>query len=160
MNLFFKNPIFIGTVLVFIVISAYVKGYIVSEEKYVKKELKLLADIENIKAQKEKINTKVVTAYVDKIIEIEGKTKEIIKNVPIYITKNSNSKCTIPIGFVKLHNNAASNSQDGPTGNVDEEAEGIDFIRASETIAENYGIYHKTSEQLIQLQNWVMEQNN
>ena len=50
----------------------------------------------------------VLVKYLPKVEYIREKAKEIIKEVPVYVTVEDDTKCTIPDGFIWLHDIAAS----------------------------------------------------
>ena len=111
----FKSPIFKIALFLFATIFSFAMGYRTANIQAQKKQLELANEVYRLELELEQKSAQVVTEYVDRIKEIEGKTKEIIKNVPIYITKEDNSRCTIPDVFVRLHNSAASHDQNQST---------------------------------------------
>ena len=100
----------------------------------------------------------VITQYVDRVKIVEGKTHEIIKKVPVYITKESDDKCTINNGFVSLHDHAAKNEVPDSTGTINENPSDIKLSTVAETVSENYGTYYQVVEQLKSLQDWIRKQ--
>ena len=100
-----------------IVIAAAVAGYKYADNSWQAKfkeleieQLKLKEENEKLSSQAKAkdITVKEVIKYVDRVRYVQGKTQEIIKEVPIYVTKEDDDRCTIPISFVRLHNKAAS----------------------------------------------------
>jgi hypothetical protein len=105
------------------------------------------------------VTTKVVTQYVDRVQVVHEKARTIVKEVPIYVTKAEDAACTIPVGFVRLHDAAAANVPlSGPAGPTDASPSGIALSTVSETVAVNYEQYHEVVEQLTALQDWVRQQ--
>ena len=100
----------------------------------------------------------VITQYVDRVKIVEGKTHEIIKKVPVYITKESDDKCTINNGFVSLHDHASKNEVPDSTGTINENPSDIKLSTVAETVSENYGTYYQVVEQLKSLQDWIRKQ--
>lgn len=81
-------------------------------------------------------------------------TKTITREVNTYVTPLSISRCTIPLGFVRLHDAAAAN-QLPPAPGLDADAPGgVDLAAVAETVAENYGDCHAWREQLETLIEW------
>ncbi len=103
-------------------------------------------------------STKVVTKYVTKIEVVKEKGDAIIKEVPIYVTKDADSKCVIPNGFVLLHDSASRNEVPDSTRGVDAGASEVKLSGVATTVTENYTTYHKVAEQLRSLQEWIKEQ--
>ena len=106
-----------------------------------------------------KVTTEVITKYIDRVKIVEGKTHEIIKKVPVYITKESDDKCTINNGFVSLHNSSASQTKIPDTSrDFNETASNVKLSTVATTISENYGTYYQVTEQLKALQDWINKQ--
>ena len=106
------------------------------------------------------VTHEVITQYVDRVKIVEGKTHEIIKKVPVYITKESDDKCTINNGFVSLHDHASKNEVPEPTGSVNEDSSEIKLSTVAETVSQNYGTYYQVVEQLKALQSWIRKQKD
>lgn len=106
------------------------------------------------------VTHEVITQYVDRVKIVEGKTHEIIKKVPVYITKESDDKCTINNGFVSLHDHASKNEVPEPTGSVNEDSSDVKLSTVAETVSQNYGTYYQVVEQLKALQSWIRKQKD
>ena len=106
------------------------------------------------------VTHEVITQYVDRVKIVEGKTHEIIKKVPVYITKESDDKCTINNGFVSLHDHASKNEVPEPTGSINEDSSDVKLSTVAETVSQNYGTYYQVVEQLKALQSWIRKQKD
>ena len=107
------------------------------------------------------VTHEVITQYVDRVKIVEGKTREIIKKVPVYITKESDDKCAINNGFVSLHNSSASQTKiSDTTRDVNETASDVKLSTVATTLTENYGTYYQVAEQLKSLQDWIKQQKD
>ncbi|CAB4222673.1 hypothetical protein UFOVP1655_175 [uncultured Caudovirales phage] len=106
------------------------------------------------------VTHEVITQYVDRVKIVEGKTHEIIKKVPVYITKESDDKCTINNGFVSLHDHASKNEVPEPSGSVNEDSSDVKLSTVAETVSQNYGTYYQIVEQLKALQLWIRKQKD
>ena len=106
------------------------------------------------------VTHEVITQYVDRVKIVEGKTHEIIKKVPVYITKESDDKCTINNGFVSLHDHASKNEVPEPSGSVNEDSSDVKLSTVAETVSQNYGTYYQVVEQLKALQSWIRKQKD
>ena len=104
------------------------------------------------------VTHEVITQYVDRVKIVEGKTHEIIKKVPVYITKESDDKCTINNGFVSLHDHASKNEVPEPTGSINEGTSDVKLSEVAVTVSKNYGTYYQVVEQLKSLQEWIIKQ--
>lgn len=110
----------------------------------------------------EKVNTVVVTQYVDKVRTVKQRAEVIIKEVPVYVSTNSDANCIIPNGFVSLHNDAASNSEvsiSSATSSANDSSSAIALSVVASTVAMNYGVCHENAEKLTALQHWVQLQD-
>ena len=100
------------------------------------------------------VSDKTVTEYVDRVQIVQGKSREIIKEVKIYVQDN----CTLSADWRLWHNNAVNNAVSDTTRNSDEGT--VTATDALETVAANYGICHENSQTLQALQSWVREQSS
>jgi uncharacterized coiled-coil protein SlyX len=132
----------------------FARSYTVAQyEKEIAEQNQKVAELE---AENERKSAKVVTKFVERVktIEVEGAT--IVKEIPVYVTKDSDAKCTIPTGFVRLHDRAA-NGDPGATGSAHDAPSGVDLSTVAQTVTGNYLTCRKTAEQLTALQEWVRE---
>ena len=102
---------------------------------------------------REKVNVKVVTKYVDRVQVVQGRTRTIIKEVPVYVPTGT---ADLPAGYRVLHDAAAQGELPDPARIAD--AAPVPAQDAAETIVSNYGTCHETAEQVIALQDWIRAQ--
>ena len=100
------------------------------------------------------VSDKTITKYVDRIQIVQGKSREIIKEVKVYVQDN----CTLSAGWRMLHDSAVKSELPDPTRDSDEGT--VTATDALETVAVNYGICHENSQTLQALQSWVREQSS
>lgn len=111
-----------------------------------------------IQVRQAEATVKVVTQYVDRVKVVIEKGAEIIKEVPVYVTPESDAACVLSRGFVRLHDAAAANQIPGPAGSADAAPAGIALSTVAATVADNYERCAENSEQLKSLQQWIVEQ--
>ena len=99
------------------------------------------------------VSDKTVTEYVDRVQIVQGKSREIIKEV-IHVQDT----CTLSADWRMWHNNAVYNAVSDTTRDSDEGT--VTATDALETVAANYGICHENSQTLQALQSWVREQSS
>lgn len=99
------------------------------------------------------VSDKTVTEYVDRVQIVQGKSREIIKEVKVYVQDT----CTLSGGFRLLHDSAIYNELPDSTRIAD--AETISVEAVAQTILENYQACNTNSETLAALQGWVREQS-
>lgn len=100
----------------------------------------------------------VVTKYVDRVQVVREKGADIIKEVPVYVTREADAACVLPRGFVRLHDAAAANEIPGPAGSADAAPAGIALSTVAATVADNYERCHENAAALTALQEWVRKQ--
>ncbi|MFD0321969.1 hypothetical protein [Lysobacter gummosus] len=101
---------------------------------------------------------RVVVRYVDRVQVVRANAQIITKEIPIYVTPTADAACTVPVGFVRLHDAAAANQPTGPsTGNPDAPAVGVALSDVAGVVADNYAACHANAEQVIGLQDYVRE---
>lgn len=99
-----------------------------------------------------RLNVQVVTKYVDRVQVVRGKGDTIIKEVPVYVDREADRACAVPVGFVRVHDAAAANMPVGDPGTADAAPAGIALSAVAGTVADNYTTCHENAEQLIALQ--------
>jgi hypothetical protein len=96
---------------------------------------------------------RVVTKYVDRVKVVEGRTRTIIKEVPVYVPADSP---LLPPGYRVLHDAAAEGVIPDPARIAD--AAPVPAQDAASGVIDNYGTCHANAEQLTALQEWIREQ--
>ena len=95
----------------------------------------------------------VVTKYVDRVQTVYVKGETIVKEIPRYVTAQADAACTVPVGFVRLHDAAATGDQLGESGGAaDAAASGLALSAVAGTVASNYTECRANAEQLSALQ--------
>ncbi|EPS1222160.1 hypothetical protein ACVBR5_001397 [Burkholderia cenocepacia] len=97
-------------------------------------------------------DVKVVTQYVDRVQVVREKGDTIIKEVPVYVDREADRACVVPVGFVRVHDSAAANVPVGDPGSADAAPSGVALSAVAATVAGNYTTCHENAEQLIALQ--------
>lgn len=94
-----------------------------------------------------------VTRYVDRVHTVRVKGDTIIKEVPRYVSVQADAACTVPVGFVRLHDAAAAGTVlDQDSGDPDATASGIPLSAVAGTVVHNYTTGHVNAERLRALQ--------
>jgi hypothetical protein len=110
-----------------------------------------------VKRRQAEATVQVITKYVDRVRIVRETGATIIKEVPVYVSKEADAACVLPRGFVRLHDAAAAGIVPDPAGSADASTAGIALSTVSGTVADNYQRCHETAEQLIGLQDWIRE---
>ena len=152
-------PIQVISIIV-LVFGVYMEGGISNQEKWEAKVAEAKLEMAKKETASAEVTTKVITKYVTKIEVVKEKGNEIIKQVPVYITKDADAKCDVPNGFVVLHDSASRNEVPDPTRKVDAGTSEVKISGVATTVTENYTTYHQVAEQLKSLQEWIKLQQS
>ncbi|WP_029046579.1 hypothetical protein [Cupriavidus sp. amp6] len=100
-----------------------------------------------------------VTEYVDRVQTVYVKGDTIIKEIPRYVPAQADAACTVPVGFVRMHDAAAAGTVLGPgAGDSDAAGSGIALSAVAGTVAGNYTSCRANAEQLSALQQLLRDQ--
>ena len=107
-------------------------------------------------AKNEQTSQEVGREVEEKQAEIRYVTRTILKEVPIYVSPESDARCTVPNGFVRVHDAATTGNPPAPDTpeQPNGEASGIDLSTVAATVVDNYGYARELESQVIGWQNW------
>lgn len=124
-------------------------------------EARLAASAKNARATEarnadasQRVGKSVTVKTAEVRTRTEYLTREVIRYVPIDPTRGS-----LPVGFVRVHDAAATGLPIAPdgAGRADASPSGVDDVALAETLVGNYGTCHVWEEQLIGWQTWARE---
>lgn len=95
-----------------------------------------------------KVDVKIITQYVDRVRVVHDTTQTLQREIPTYVTPATDRAFPLPVGFVRLHDAAATGVLPGPAGATDATASDITASQAADVIAANYGTCLEIREQL------------
>lgn len=89
-------------------------------------------------------------------------TRDLIKEVPVYVPVEVDRQFSVPAGFVRLHDLAAAGDAeaafpDGP-GQPADAPSGVALSAVAATVVDNYGTCHGLRAQVIGWQSWYWAQ--
>ncbi len=100
-----------------------------------------------------------VTRYVDRIQTVQVKGDTLIKEIPRYVPAQADAGCTVPVGFVRLHDAAATGALLDPgAGDADAAPSGLALSAVAGTVVGNYTACHADAEQLSAMQQLLRDQ--
>ncbi|WP_455154816.1 hypothetical protein [Cupriavidus campinensis] len=100
-----------------------------------------------------------VTKYVDRVQTIHVKGDTITKEIPRYVTVEADAACSVPGGFVRLHDTAATGGVlDQNPGGADAAPSGVPLSAVAGTVADNYTTGHVNAARLMALQDTLRAQ--
>lgn len=97
----------------------------------------------------------IVVQYVDRVQVVHERGATITKEIPVYVTAQADARCTVPVGFARVHDAAAANVLPGPAGASDAQPSGLALSAVAGTVVDNYTTCHAVAAQLTSLQDWV-----
>jgi hypothetical protein len=152
----------VGAAVVLTIVAAlswtYSKGWQAREAVAVADALKASEKARKQERKAQVITERVSTAHEAKAVQIRTVYRDIIREVPVYVTAQADAACVVPAGFVRVHDAAAAGRVPGPPGQSDDAASGVAISAASGVIVQNYGTYAEVSQRLTDLQAWVKAQ--
>lgn len=96
-----------------------------------------------------------------KVQAVRTVTRTLVEKVPVYVTVQADARCSVPVGFVRLHDAAASGAVPAvpdPAGRPDDAASDVALSAVASTVANNYGACHEDQARLSGLQDWMRRQ--
>lgn len=140
-----------ASILMAVISGIYMFGFWMGQQTMKEDYDALQAKFNN---QSEKVNTVVVTEYVDRIQEVvkwRTKNVELISVVPV-------NNCELSDGWVHVHDSSAQASYAEASRAADATPSGVEANQALTTIVENYAVCQENAERLSALQSWVKAQ--
>lgn len=110
---------------------------------------------QTVNAKREEVTAPIALKFAKRADRIVTVTKEIIKEVPVYVSAND---CPMSPGFRVFHDAAANGEFPDPARIADAAAVPADAL--ANTVADNYGTCLENANRLTGLQEWVRAQQN
>lgn len=137
-----------------LVIFGFLGGWKVQAWRHDAAEAKQLVRIVKVVELRGQQNTQLIAAHVAERERIRFVYRDLVKEVPTYVTPAADAACPVPVGFVRVHDAAAAGVP--PTGpgadGADDAASGIALSAVGQTVAGNYGTCREWRQQLLSLQ--------
>lgn len=110
------------------------------------------------------VTSAVETKAAEAQVQIRTVTQTIIKEVPVYVSPETDARFALPVGLVRVHDAAAaghplpesSGQPDDAAGNA--QPSDIPPSRLAATIAANYGVCLADAARFSALQDWIRQQ--
>lgn len=134
----------------------YSAGQASTQAKWDAEKLRISQHKTEVVQQQVKVETKVVTEYVDRVKVVYKQAAAIIKEVPVYVTKIDDSRCTINGGFVSVWNAAnAGVPLSGTPSSADAAPSGIVLSDVAAQHVDESTYTRGLEAQLTALQDWA-----
>ena len=116
-------------------------------------------DVVKREAKAETISSAAHTGLDREKARIQTRTVTLIREVPTYVSPAADRLCVVPVGFVRLHDAAASPSElpAAAGGSLDAPA-GIDLSAVASVVAENYGTAYSWRAEALTWRQWYRDQ--
>lgn len=128
-----------------------------AEAKRIAQAVKVVSKVEK---GAEAITAKTEAKTTERVVEIRTVTKALTKEVPVYVTAEADRVAVLPIGLIRLHNQAAlgvSEISSNP-GFVSDAPSGVAASTFGRIFVANYGAAHEWKEAALACRSWVSEQ--
>lgn len=112
-------------------------------------------------AQAEKTSAKIGKQLETERVRIEYRTRYLTQEVTRYVPQAADDRCSVNLGYVRLHNAGASGSETAlsePAGGSDQ-ASGVALSDTLATVLGNYGIAHGWRAEAEAWRTWYGEQS-
>lgn len=91
-------------------------------------------------------------------VTIAEDTRNRLNQVENHVSPQADAACPVPLGFVRVWNDAAHGPIPEPTAGPDGAPSGVALSAVGKTHVENAGQYDQIVNQLTSLQNWIRRQ--
>lgn len=93
-------------------------------------------------------------------VEVRYVTRTLIEKVPVYVTAEADRRYPLPVGLVRLHDEAAAGHSPVPggAGELDDAPSDIAPSTLGRTLVANYGDYYTCREQVRGWIDWYQQQ--
>jgi len=113
-------------------------------------------------AAADRITQDVGTKAETRQAQIRWRTQTLIREVPVYVTPETDRRFAVPVGLVRLHDAAALGVDPAtlpdPAGRPDDAASGVAPSTLGATLAGNYGTCLAELDRFRMLQSWIEQQ--
>ena len=102
--------------------------------------------------------SQIVTQYLPKIEYLKSVEQTIMKEVPLYVTKEDNSHCTIPNSFVSLWNDTNKMQFPGSSSSIDATPSSVVLSDVAAQHTREASLESQNETKLRALQDWILQQ--
>lgn len=155
------NATLLETIVVLVVctIIFFAGGHVLSASY--KEQLAIeKGEVAQLKLREPKIVKEIEVKYVHDVQVVTKQGKDIIREIPVYITKAADAACVIPVGFVRVHDAAASGiplAEPAPGDN--DAASQVNLSTVGETVTRNYTGCRANEIKVEALQGFITKSN-
>jgi hypothetical protein len=149
-------PYKLGAILL-VVVAAFTFGYMkgnaraeVELQKFAAESQEKIAELEAVNSE---IKETVITKFVDKVRTVKEKEYVYVQQTKDVVP----GQFELSNGWVYLHDSSATDGYAEPAKSSDGTSSGLKDNQVLATIVNNYAVCHTNAQQLVQLQQWIRE---
>jgi hypothetical protein len=142
------------------VVAGFAAGWKVHDWADAQAQLKATRHVVGVVQAQGRVNDAIAVQQQATHDRIRTVTKTIIEEVPTYVTAQADAHCTVPLGFIRVHDAAADGLPPVPlgSGRSADAPSGVAISSVAATVAGNYGLCNGFREQLMGWQAWYTGQ--
>lgn len=106
----------------------------------------------------DRVTTQVVTKYLTVKAADTAHTETALQGVITHVTPQADVACPVPLGFVRVFNDAAHGPVPDAAAGPDDAASGVALSDVAKATVQNGGNYDAVAHQLTALQDWIRQQ--
>jgi hypothetical protein len=103
------------------------------------------------------ISQKAQAQVATERVRVQTVTRTLIQKVPVYVPAAADDRCVVPVGFVQLHDYAATGVS-APAGGPVEAASGVQLSAVLATVIANYGVAYDWKAEALGWRAWYVAQ--
>jgi hypothetical protein len=142
-----------------LLLAGFTAGWQVQAWRHGAAETKATAHTARVAVQQGAANTVAAAHDAQVQTDIRWRTRIQIKEVPVYVTAETDRRFPLPVGLVRLHDASALgldlSAVPDPAGRADGEASAVAASDLGRVVAANYGECRADQARLTELQDWV-----
>lgn len=168
MPAFLLNPFFLRIMAVAVIavavyaaiVGVYMRGYNAAmaeaQARIDARDLQYAQKLVEWGKKDSEYQAQLAQALARKTEVIRTVTKTITREVPVYVSPDADSRCDVPVGFVRIHDGAAAGvpPSPDPAGRAADAPAGVALSAVASTVADNYGACNEALAKLAAWQTW------
>jgi hypothetical protein len=120
-------------------------------------DAKIAADVKAHEATAATISQAAQTQVATERVRVQTVTRTLVQKVPVYVPAAADTECVVPVGFVQLHDLAATGVS-VPAGGPVEAASGVQLSSVLATVVGNYGVAYDWRAEALGWRAWYVDQ--
>ena len=148
------------TAVFFALLFTYKQGQAHTQGLWDLDRARLETELVKERARQAQVEIQVVTEYVDRVKTVIEKGKTIVKTVVEYVSVDSDNRCDVNCGFLRLYATSAGDLMPPATASLNDASSGVALSTVAADLSDNFTQCNAIREQLISLQQWASSISN